>query len=266
MAIKRFSKWVLSIVLVVAAIARWIFYEAVSERMDVTFLGLILAAFLIHVIPWGRLTSFKAAGVEISLQAPQVQAAISGLGLGRIQDRQLRDRLAKMGDELQAVRGSRVLWIDDKPHNVIGERRLLRALGIHVVMATSSEAAEATLNADNDFDLIVSDVQRLGDSHTVVGGEPIHEGVNLVVKLRGHDDPTIRSMPVVFYAAYDWPRLVEFTRPAREMLPEPEISNTSIDFVPKVIKRLAEVRAVPLVCSGKKRPTSVVWQGEEMVG
>ena len=128
------------------------------------------------------------------------------MGLDRIENKQLKNQLSKLGDELQSARGSRVLWIDDKPHNLIGARRLLRALGIQVMSATSSTSAEHILNIDNDFDLIITDVQRLGDSHAVVGGEPIHEGVNFVIRLRQHSDPIIKSLPVIFYAAYpvDW--------------------------------------------------------------
>jgi CheY-like chemotaxis protein len=257
MIINRLVRLALSMVLFVAAAVRWAYFDTVSDRMDTVFLGLVLLAFLIHLIPWERLTSFKAVGIEISLEEPKVQAAISGLGLDRIENKQLKNQLSKLNDELQSARGSRVLWIDDKPHNLIGARRLLRALGIQVMSATSSTAAEHILEIDNDFDLIITDVQRLGDSHTIVGGEPIHEGVNFVVKLRQHSDPIIKTLPVIFYAAYDWNRLVDFTRPARELLPEPEISNTAIDFVPKVIKRLAQVRAMSIIYGGDKKPTSV---------
>jgi CheY-like chemotaxis protein len=255
--INKLVRLALSIVLLAAAIVRWTYFDTVSDRMDTIFLGLVLLAFLVPLIPWEHLTSFKAAGVEISLEEPKVQAAIGGLGLDRIENKQLKNQLSKLGDELLSARGSRVLWIDDKPHDLIGARRLLRALGVQVTSATSSTSAEQILEIDNDFDLIITDVQRLGDSHSVVGGEPIHEGVNFVVKLRQHSDPIIKSLPVIFYAAYDWSRLVNFTRPARELLPEPEISNTAIDFVPKVIKRLAQVRAMPIIYGGEKKPTSV---------
>jgi len=228
--------------------------------MDTVFFGLIMFAILVYFVPWENIKTFKAAGIELSLEQSSVKAAISGLGLDRIEDKHLKEQLSKLEAEIQAVRGGRVLWIDDKPHKIVGERRLLRALGIQVVSAISSEMAEEILDADNDFDLIISDVQRLGDSHLLTGGVEIHEGTNFVVKLRKHSDPTIRAMPVVFYAAYPWDKLVEFTRPAREIQPEPEISNTVIDFVPKVVKQLAQSRATPIVYSPKKDPTSVRWQ------
>ena len=253
----KLVKLILSIVLLVIATARWVDFNKASDRMDTVFIGLVLFAFLIHLIPWERLTSFKAVGVEISLEEPRIQAAISGLRLDQIEDKRLKSQLSKLSDGLQSVRGSKVLWIDDKPHNLIGARRLLRALDIQVISATSSTEAEHILETDNDFDLIITDVQRPGDSYLVVGGEPIHEGVNFVVKMRQRDDPVIKTLPVIFYVAYDWHRLVVFTRPARELLPEPEISNTASDFVPKVIKRLAQVRAMPIIYGGDKEPTSV---------
>jgi CheY-like chemotaxis protein len=206
-------------------------------------------------IPWDQLTSFKAAGVEITLQQPAIKAAMAGLGLDRVKDEQLRSELLRMGSELQLVHGSKVLWIDDKPHNLLGGRRLLRALGVTVVSVISSKAAEQVLASDNDFDLLITDVQRLGDTYKEVGGIDLHEGVNFIVKLRRNSDANIKNMPVIFYAAYDWERLVEFTRPAREVQPEPGISNSVLDFVPKVIRRLAEQRARQIVYSGEKEAT-----------
>jgi hypothetical protein len=59
----------------------------------------------------------------------------------------------------------------------------------------------------------------------------------------------------VFYAAYDWNRLVEFTRPARELQPEPEISNAVADLIPKVIRQLADARTIPIRLAAVKTPT-----------
>ena len=48
-----------------------------------------------------------------------------------------------------------MIWIDDKPYNILGARRMLRALNIDVTTATSSEMAQEILETDNDFDLII---------------------------------------------------------------------------------------------------------------
>jgi CheY-like chemotaxis protein len=154
------------------------------------------------------------------------------------------------------VRGGRVLWIDDKPHRIAGERRLLRSLGIDVTPAISSDEALRILEHDNDFDLVVSDVQRTGKSHEVVGGEPIHEGVNFVVWLRTtYHDALVRSLPVVFYAAYDNERLVKFTRSARDLAPEAALSHSVVTLVPLVVAQLAEARTAPIRAPGTKEPT-----------
>jgi|GEM_PF-3111300 len=244
--------------LVFIALSKVFLPDAIASRMDVTFFSILVFAFIVVVLPWKDLESFKAAGIEITVGRLAVQAAISGLGLERVDDEKLRQQLTSLEDELKIARGSRVIWIDDKPHQVLGARRMLRALDIDVTTAVSSEDAEKLLQGDNDFDLIITDVQRRGTHYKEVeGGIEIHEGVNFIVALRKNDDPNIRVMPVIFYAAYDWERLVKFTRPARETLPEPQISNAMEDFLPKVIKTLAEERSKPIAFRHTKKPTPV---------
>lgn len=248
----------IALLLVVLAVVRVVFHEALSAKMDITFFLLLAFAFLIVVLPWGELKTFKAGGLEISLEKPTIQAAISGLDLDKVSDDKLQKQLSKLEDELKLANGSRVIWIDDKPNNILGARRLLRALNIDVTMAISSELAQEILNGDNDFDLIISDVQRKGVNYKhVKNGIEIHEGVNFIVILRKHKDINVRLLPVIFYAAYDWERLVNFTRPARELMPEAQISNSMEDFLPKVIKCIAGERSRPIAFSREKKPTSV---------
>jgi len=268
--------FVLWAVLVALAGTRFYYHDELSKRMDIVLLALVLAAFFLWIIPWAelweRLTSVSVGAFGISLQEPHVRAAIiespndeewleaSGLSFSEEDIRRnLSQRLKRLEDEeLPAVRRSRVLWIDDNPHRILGERRLLRALGIDVTPAASSERAEEILEEDNDFELIITDVQRFGTSYEHVGrGKEIPEGVNFVVKLRKAEDEHIRSLPVIFYAAYPWGKLDEYTRPARELQPEPEVSNSVHDLIPKVIRRLYEEKENRMAVSGKKPPTSV---------
>lgn len=245
--------WALSVLLILLAIARLVLGDKIAGRMDNTFFVLVALAFILHIVPFERLKTFKAAGIELSLELPQVQGAIAGLGLKGIQDEILRLWLSQRKDELETIRGSRVLWVDDYPENVIGARRLLRALGVETVPAVSSDKAEEILNRDNDFDLIITDVSRNGESYKETGGIKGLEGVNFIVKLRTtHPDPVIKSMPVMFYAAYSRERLIEYTRPASKTLPEPEVSNTVSDLIIKVVKQLAAVRSTPIVYSERK--------------
>jgi CheY-like chemotaxis protein len=250
-------KVALTVVLVIFAFTRFYYYKALSTRMDVVFLSLALSVFLVWMIPWEqlwqRLRGFGVGGVGITLQKPDVKAAIVNISfkpLGTDSEKQLRDRLQRRLEslevELQTVRGSKVLWIDDHPHTILGERRLLRALGVSITPAESSQEARDILKKDNDFDLIITDVWRIGG----------YEGVNYVVSLRNDDDARISSLPVIFYAAYHWEDLVDHTRPARLLRPEAEISNTIDDLIVKTIRRLSEERRNPITVSAQKIPTT----------
>lgn len=268
-------KCTLSVIVVILAFVRFVFYETVSERMDTSFYLLIAAAFLILLIPWERLKSIKAGGVELTLSQPQVRGAICSLIpeiKGRVADkhmqeqfrRKLRRVVSRMSQEIEEAKGSRILWIDDKPHNIVGERRLLRALGVEVVTALSSEIAEEILAKENDFDMIISDVQRKGESYKLNNGVPIHEGTNFVVKLRRDKDPVIKALPVTFYAAYEWDRLAKFTKPARTISPGAEFSNSIDDLLVKVFDMLSEARSNPIEVRTRKGPTSIRETGTEL--
>lgn len=275
MNFNQYVKVALSIVVVVLAVVRLAYHDTLSTRMDIVFFSLVLAVFLVWLIPWERLQSLSMGGFGITLNQQPIEAAINGLRLDDVttyaaSPDELRQRLLRMESEIQAVRGSRVLWIDDNPHKILGERRLLRALGVDVVLAESSESAERQLEKDNDFDLIITDVQRKGESYKLVeNGIQIHEGVNFIVKLRKHklppsiDDPNIRKLPVIFYAAYDWDRLVKFTRPARELSPEPEITNSEVDLFPKIIRKLYEERTKPIPHRKPRKLATGVEHGNE---
>ena len=184
MELNQYLKIALALALVGLAILRFIYHNSIGSRIDTTLIGLIILAFLVIILPWERLKTLKAVGVEVTIDRPAVQAAINGLGLSRIEDEKLRKNLSRLSDDLKDIQGGRVLWIDDKPHNILGARRLLRALGIEVVSVTSTEMARSTLVVDNDFDLIITDVQRSGQSYKDVdNGIDIHEGVNFIILL-----------------------------------------------------------------------------------
>ena len=240
------------------AFARLIFHAPLSPRMDAVFFIVIGVGLLLLLVDVRYLRSFKAGGFEFSLEQPHVQGAISGLDLDRIRNEKIVADLTRLKDELIAVRGSRVLWIDDHPHTVVAERRLLRALGVDVVTASSSSEAERTLEGDNDFDLIITDVQREGDHFRNTGGIDIHDGVNFIVHLRkDHQDPVIAKLPVIFYAAYEWDRLFEFTAPARALYWNTEAANSAEDLIPKAVTLLAHSRSTPIVGREKKIPTGI---------
>jgi CheY-like chemotaxis protein len=270
-------KIVLSVVLFMFALTRFYYYESLSTRMDLVFLALVFSVFLLWMLPWEdlweRLHGFSIGGVAISLEQPDVQGAIGNISFdaqhlsfifgessgrsSREARRELIQRIEGLEKELQIVRGSRVLWIDDHPHEILGERRLLRTLGINVTPASSSEEARHILDKDNDFDLIITEVQRPSTPFDAEG-RPEHGGVNFIVKLQEYEkDIRISTLPIIFYAAYHWQDLIKHTNPARVLKPEIEISNSVVDLIPKVIKTLSEEREHPITVSAKKTGTSL---------
>lgn len=255
MRISKSTKIVLSFLLIILVIVRWIFYDIASTRLDTVALTLIVSAILLYVVPWENLRTFKAAGLELTLEQSAVKSAIDSLHLDKGKHKLLIEQLSRLEDDLQSLREAKILWIDDRPYPLIGVRRLFRSLGVSIVSATSSAKAKDILDSDNDFDLIITDIQRYETNPAAPGRHPpSHDGVDFILKLRKHNDQILRTMPVIFYAAYSWEILVELTRPVREIQPEPDISNSVSDFVPKVIKRLAISRAIP-ISSDEKEPT-----------
>ena len=227
----------------------------------------------------GRIQSIKAGPVEVSLARTSINQVAARVGLKEKKDRnRLRKILRRQIDDLKQLQGARILWIDDNPARLVGERRILRALGVHVETAGSSDGAEKVLEGNPDFDLIITDVQRLGDNYKFNRGIRIHDGVNFIVKLysvtywedrarqRGELEETellrelIGRIPIIFYGAYDTKRLIEFTKPARAVCPDVDICNDFFVLIEKATSRLKEVRArntyfTILALGGKKVPT-----------
>lgn len=247
-----------------------------AAGIDATFLGIVVLALALLLVPWervpwDRLGAFKAFGVEISLaEQPQVRGAVEslidpkGLAVSKDLRTSLEDALQLVASDLEKIRGSRVLWIDDNPNTVLGERRLLRALGIEVVQATSSEQATDLFEEDAHFDLLITDVQRAGESYKKLrelglDASPIHEGANFVAAwLRQEPHPFISHLPVLFYAAYPWDALVDHTATARSTGPASgvaasassivmtDLCNTPDDLVKKAVTMLAWVKRHPI--------------------
>jgi hypothetical protein len=230
--------------------------------MDVSFLLLVLAAAVVLIVPWSRLTGLTVGAVGLTLDRAVVNAALSSR-LDRVDDERLRSRLAELESEIDAAKGGRVLWVDDHPELTIGERRILRALGLLVVPASSSADVERELLRDGDFDLLITDVQRAGSSYEQVSeGVPIHEGANFVLRLRrGHvpslaGNQLVQNIHVVFYAAYELPRLKKYTEQVRTTRPEPDVTNNVGDLVVAVVKGVARARTQPIQCPTKKVPSA----------
>jgi CheY-like chemotaxis protein len=79
-----------------------------------------------------------------------------------------------------------VLWVDDRPNNNIYERQALEALGMTVMISTSTDDAFAKLQ-DGKFEVIISDMGRPPDPQA---------GYTLLDRLRSSGDKT----PFIIYA------------------------------------------------------------------
>lgn len=179
------------------ALLRGVFHAALSERMDATFLALLAVAALAVLVDWDRVASIKAGSLEVTME--RVEGALSSFP-PQVDVAELRDEVARLQPLLPAVRGARVLWVEDHPATVRAERRLVRALGVTIVPATSSDDALQRLREDADFDAIVSDLQRRK--------EKIPEGRScagvwfLLDRIRNDDrDEVVRALPFLFYSA-----------------------------------------------------------------
>jgi CheY-like chemotaxis protein len=167
---------------------------------------LIAVPLLAFLIPWHRLQAFKAAGVEFVLESAPVRGAIAGIEMSSRERRRIRRTLYDVRNAIEDSKGSRVLWIDDHPEEILGERRILRALGVEVLSVNISDSARKVLKEDNDFDLVISDVQRKSEPESKFKR---YGGMEFIKEIRqSKGDPVARNLPVVFYTAYE-PEQVE---------------------------------------------------------
>lgn len=250
---KKFALGVIPLAFAIFAI----FYPNLPEqKLDNSILFLVLLAILIIVLPWERLTSLKAAGIEFELDKPLISKAISDLeilkGKENISDEKIRKLLERLTPQIEKIQGSRILWIDDSPNNVFGERRLLRALNIEIVMANSSETAQGYLDVDGDFDLIISDMRR-GES-TKKSKDDMSEAIWFIKKLRQAETTRsqitryshIPSLPVIFYSGKGYKEMLRLTEPIRHEGSLTILATGVEKLFEEVIRVLSYVRAEPI--------------------
>lgn len=235
-------------VAVLLAGLRLLFLEVAPENLDNTLVLLFVIAVLVLVVPWERLKHFKAGGVEVELEQPPVQGALAGMASANQEE--LQKDLLRLAPKIELAKGGRVLWLEDRPYNVVGERRFLRSLGIEIIPATPTNIVEK-IDEDNDFDLIISDIQWRNER-----GEATYGGMEFIKKLRTeYSDPVISSLPVVFYTAYSpevVSKIVQQVGIAR--FPKIEYSHSIRDLVAQAITLIAEYRSNPIKVD-KKQPT-----------
>ena len=145
--------------------------------------------------------SLKGAGFEASAKRKQAEAAksLTAAALSRPVSGATPENTAREAQAafdvvaevatprmIRSVGKSSVLWVDDNPSNNVHERKALEALGISIVLATSTDEALEKLKRQS-FDAIISDMGRPPD---------MQAGYTLLEKLRTSDDRT----PYIIYA------------------------------------------------------------------
>jgi CheY-like chemotaxis protein len=226
----------------------FLFDKTAPDKLDSTILILFIFSAFILIIPWDRLNLFKAGGIEVQLNEPQVKGALSGML--DAQEKDIKELLINLSSKISQSKGGRILWLDDKPHNIIGERRFFRSLGIEVVTATPNTIMKI-LDQDNDFDLIISDIQWFDENE-----QPTYGGMEKIKAIRDkYNDPIIRTLPVIFYTAYTPNVAVEIMKEVGlERYLKIEICHSIETLVKQAILTISESRSNPIKV-GKKKPT-----------
>lgn len=230
--------------------------ESSKEWLDSTFLILIMVPALAFLIPWDRLTAFKAAGIELVLESPSVRGALSGIKMSSSDSRKIRRALYSLKNAIQDSAGSRILWIDDHPDHILGERRILRSLGVIILSANSSDSARKLLNEDNDFDLVISDMQRESEPDSKFKR---YGGIEFIKEIRqSSTDSVVKDVPVVFYTAYR-PEQIDriLNQVSAKDLSDVHFCNSIEGLLRKVFEILPAIRAEAIKVRSRKPATNI---------
>ncbi len=236
--------------------------DGVSSEIDAIAITILVISFAIVIIPWKRLSTLKFGQFEVALD--QAKDALSGLRFAEPGfEGRIRDQIDRWEFLIPKLSGARMLWIDDNPALLVGERRFFRALGIHVTVAQSSQEAERILTTDGDFDLIVTDISRrpgsltelkaLNDPDTPELPSTPHEGVDfLLLMYVKYKDHRIRSIPVLFYSMFLPEQLRRFTASFHAMNNNFRLANEWRTLIDNVVWMITESRSRPVVFDARE--------------
>lgn len=180
----------------------WVALIGVSAAL----LGVALVVVLV-VTHWGaigklleRTTRVSAGGVVLEFAAKKLQNLEERSVPASVSDR-LRDRAERLSSR---TKGMRLLWVDDTPSNNSAERRFLRAAGVTVVNATSTQEALAAL-ADDDWDLVITNFRRDGDTEAGIRFQREAEAEGCRLPFLGYVWNAHPGCPGGFFAVVDGP-------------------------------------------------------------
>lgn len=146
---------------------------------------------LLDIAARGTKFKLRFAGIVVDVSADDKKTAIEAAEKAvqkHDQSRRVSDQIRSQIADLQTVRLTRVLWVDDHPENNIYESKALLNLGFAITNVTSNEAARYCL-AEAAFDLVITDIGR--------GSDP-DNGAVLVAELHAEKP----HLPVVVYTAH----------------------------------------------------------------
>lgn len=263
--------------------------SAVSDSVDSTTFILAGIAAVVFTFPWQRLAALKAGPFELSLERAQVKGAIDSVagaaakevmksggshaqaeGVEDVEREKLETLLSQLASEIERAHGGRILWVDDKPARVVAERRLFRALGIETVMVSSCREAGLILMRDNDFDLVITSLEKGAEREAREDIKGEHDFALLFIGwLRGKTsseikelmggavdipvkDTAVKNLVVIVYAAYPLSYIRKRIQSLSDLEPAVEGSATPDDLLKRVIRSLADLRSNPIETPPRK--------------
>lgn len=147
--------------------------------------------------------SLKGAGIEASAKRKQLEVAASLAATASADSKEKSTPQEAANSAVEAVTTSltpralrraekaKVLWVDDRPENNIGQRHSLETIGVDFVLALSTEEAIERLSREH-FDAIISDMGRPPDARA---------GYTLLERIRASGNTT----PFIIYAGSNAP-------------------------------------------------------------
>lgn len=239
----------------VVVLARILFWDRLHERIDQTTITLLLISLIIILIPIENIKSLKAGGVELELNYPQIEGVITSLNLNLSDNEKIKKYLQSISNsDAKLISGSKVLWIDDKPHNILAERRLFRALGVSVVAVSSLQQIKHVMKEDNDFDLIISDIQWRDKENP---NKISYGGIEAIRFLReGLNDEAINATHVIFYTAYQEVQIEKIDKQTGFLQIENQsVHQTVLSLLQASVNTLVETRKNPIKVMSRKKAT-----------
>ena len=247
----KYQKYV-AVVIFILAIVRLFNIGDLNRLMDSTFLILLFVSVIFFLIPLENISRITAGGVGIELFERKIKNAIGGLKIKKFENEKLYEAILEQREIIETIRGSRILWIDDTPRSVLGERRILRAIGLEIHSANNKQTALDILDRDIDFDLIISDIQWMHEPDNIE--TVFYGGIELVkeLKQRFKNEP-ISFVKTIFYTSYT-NKKIERIQAQTDFL---SIDNVSLCFTVEellttVISLLNEINMKPIIVSTSK--------------